>query len=111
MSDHDSTDQLPRTRTTRRIIVIGAAIAMIVVIVLGWGTSRGWFAGQSAAGAPGGAPGGAGEAVQLLHKLLALGHHLLIVGLVFGVFGFVRGGFVALHPVVDEQGKLVERLG
>jgi len=64
MSDHDSTDQLPRTRTTRRIIVIGAAIAMIVVIVLGWGTSRGWFAGQSAAGAPGGAAAGVTQEVE-----------------------------------------------
>jgi len=53
MTIQGSPDQMPSISTRRRLIIIGATFATVVVILLGWGTSLGWFASQSAAGAPG----------------------------------------------------------
>jgi len=64
MSIDESTAQPSGARTRRRVITIGATLAMVLVIVLGWGTSRGWFDSQSAAGSPGSAASTVTEEVE-----------------------------------------------
>ena len=47
--------------------------------------------------------------VQLLGKLPALAHQLLVVGAQVAIPGFVHGTFVAFDAVVHEQQQLVKR--